>query len=64
MASGRGEAKRRNDGAYHGDWPLNGCRQEQGAEISHCFLASPHLLPSSFLPILIAPPRLVFSQTH
>lgn len=64
MASGRGEAERSNDGGYHGDWPLNGCRQEQGAEMSHCFLASPRQLPSSFLPILIAPPRLVLSQTE
>lgn len=64
MTSGRREAKRRDDWGYHGDWPLNVCRKDHGANKSHCFLDSLWQLPPSFLPILVAPPRLVFFQTH
>ena len=64
MTSGRREAKRRDDGGYHGDWSLNVCRRDHGANMSHCFLDSLCQLPSSFLPSLVAPPRLVFFQTH
>lgn len=40
MTSGRREAKGEDDGGYLGDWPLNVCRKELGAKMSHCFLDS------------------------